>query len=203
MRGTDPLRTLPTSTRRISTLSPPAIQWRSAAMDKVRVKTGVEIISSAAVIVMAVLLCVSLLFHYFSRPSGVALRHGLQNGQQIAALTGIDYRTSSKTVVIALSTKCSCPESLELYKQVSSVYRQAGSDIQLVAVFPESQTDVETFMADAKLDFKGIANVNLDKLSIPGTPSIVLIDREGKVIDFWLGRVSGNSEKEAIIAALS
>lgn len=172
-------------------------------MDKVRVKTGVEIISSAAVIVMAGLLCVSLLFHYFSGPSGVALSHGLQNGQQVAALTGIDYRASSKTVVIALSTKCSCPESIELYKQVSSACGQAGSDIQLVAVFPESQTDVQTFMTDAKLDFRSISNVNLEQLSIPSTPAIVLINREGRVVDFWLGRVSENVEKEAIIAALS
>jgi len=163
-------------------------------------KAVVEISSAAAVIVVAVLLCVSLLRLYSSGPH---LRRGLETGAHFSEISGLDYKKSPKTLVLALNTQSSCGDCLEFYRQLISICDRPGSSVKTVGIFDEPLHDVHKFVMNAELNITTIPSVNLDKLSIPSTPALVLINDDGKIINFWLGSSFDDSEKTQIASAVS
>lgn len=165
-----------------------------------KLKAAVEIISAAAVIAVAVLLCVSLFLPYSSAPR---LRPGLQIGAPFSEISGLEYKKTPTTLILALDTKSTCADCLEFYRHLGSICDRPGSGVKAVGIFRESIDDVHRFIVNAKLNIATIPRVNLDKVSIPSTPALVLINKEGKIINFWLGSSFDESEKMQIASAVS
>jgi hypothetical protein len=165
-----------------------------------KLKAAAEMISTAAVLAVAVLLCVSLFLLYSSGPR---LRPGLQIGSPFSEISGLEYHKSPKTLVLVLDTKSSCADCLDFYRHLVSVCDRPGSGVKVVGIFRESIDDVRRFIVNAQLDIATIPRVNLDKVSIPITPALVLINKDGKIIDFWLGSSFDDGEKTRIASAVS
>jgi hypothetical protein len=120
----------------------------------------------------------------------------------IAAAT--DKLGTAATVVLIISKKCHfCTESMPFYSQLTALKPLDGSDLAIVAGFPAgfetSQQTIDHFRqhgavpdAAEPLDFAAIGPT--------ATPTILLLDQSGAVMNVWVGKLTGNGQKDVIAA---
>jgi hypothetical protein len=72
----------------------------------------------------------------------------------------------------------------------------------LVAFLPNSVADVEGAFSGRLIGLEKIANVDVQSLSVRGTPTLLLVDRGGEVKSAWAGELSAG-QKWSMVRALS
>lgn len=158
-----------------------------------------EVTTNTVVLLVAVALFAALISARFSSPTKTTFERGLHKGQAMPKLPGIDYGVAPRTLVLLLSTKCHyCQESLPFYKRVIEEQRRNAQNVSLFAVFSNGEADVKEYKDRNQLDLKSVANVNASSISISGTPTLILVDAEGKVSDLWVGKLSPLDEDEVM-----
>ena len=164
----------------------------------------IEVSSNIAVLVVAIALLGAIIStRWWPRPGNAKYENGLQKGQ-VLALSSIDYRTTRKTLVAVLSTKCNyCNESLPFYRRLLEMQQTAQQATRIVAVFPNPQTEVNRYKQQNQLNLESLPAVNYSTLGVTGTPTLVLVDSTGRIVDFWVGKLSEVEQQEVIEAVES
>jgi hypothetical protein len=97
--------------------------------------------------------------------------------------------------VLALNTSCAyCNASVPFYREMRAAQRRHASEFEMVAVFPNHSDSVSRFLKQSQLDVAGYGDVDLHKLNVFATPTVLLVNRDGRIIDFWQGTVSPEAE---------
>jgi hypothetical protein len=68
----------------------------------------------------------------------------------------------------------------------------------MIAVFPNSKTDVEQYVRQNDLQIEAVPESTLGELNVAATPTVILVDASGRVLDFWIGKLSPNEEQQLI-----
>lgn len=132
-----------------------------------------------------------------SRPARVPF----QPGAKAPAVPGIDYANSDRTLVMFLSTHCKyCEMSVPFYRELSVRLGNNSGGRKLVAVFPQTAEEVKAFTDREKLAIEAVAVTDLDTFGVGGTPTLLLVARDGTVIRSWVGAPQPQV-KEAIASA--
>lgn len=164
-----------------------------------KVKTYLETATSIAVLLVSTLVVSIFVWSYLVQGSNPSFQGGLQKGKTLSQLPGIDYSHNPQTLLIAMSVKCKfCGESVRFYKQLAEARRGLGKYTQLVALFPEDEDTVRQYLRRNQLEIGAVAGSDLKSLNISGTPTIILVDRQGKIIDFWIGKLAEGDEQQVI-----
>jgi len=116
-------------------------------------------------------------------------------------ITDHSWGARRATLVFALSTRCHfCSESADFYRKiVLEVIPAMPVSIGTVALMPESDTASLAYARDT-------LGIRFDKIShevphkIVGTPTVLLVDQSGIVMNAWLGKLSAIQESELIQA---
>ena len=170
-------------------------------MELERLKHTAEIASNIAVVLVAVAM-LSFAIAYFWIPANPTMVGGLQKGQQLSALPGIDYGGAHQTLLIALNTDCSyCKESIPLYRKVTNAYPPGTKSLRVVALFPNKSREVADYLTANSLKIDSIADVNFTALHVSATPTMILVNSRGEIQNFWLGRLA-ESESAALLREL-
>lgn len=130
------------------------------------------------------------------RTSAVAPR-APEEGSQLS-VPGVSWGTSNQTVVLALSDKCRyCSESAPFYQRLARDLSQRH-DIRLVAVFPQDAGAGKKYLDDLGVPVGQVIQASLDSLQVRGTPTLVLVDKNGTVTQSWVGKLSPERESEVL-----
>lgn len=167
------------------------------ALGKRLMKAHLEVITNIAVLLVALLLLGNFAWVHLAKQPVPRVEGGLRKGDAFSLLPGVDYGKSSRTLVIALSSNCErCNESLPFFKQLLQTSVGRSDAARVVAIFPETREEVWRYIYEQQLTVNAIPGINYRALNLPGTPSAVLISNEGRVLNFWIGKPSKDSEKE-------
>jgi thioredoxin-related protein len=99
-----------------------------------------------------------------------------------------------------MNTGCRfCTDSIPFYNQMKA-QQSILKGTRIVAIFPNSKDEVEKYARQRQLNIASVAEVDFQPLGIPATPSLILVDGNGKVLDFWIGKLSKEDEQQAINA---
>jgi thioredoxin-related protein len=171
-------------------------------MEQAKWKHHLEVATNVAVLLAAMLLISTFVWNYLARTQKPKLQAGFQKGQSLTRLPAINYSSSPQTLLIAISTTCHyCKESLPFYKQLADAQQQRGRATHIVALFPNSENDVQQYVQQNQLNLETIAGANFKALNISSTPTMLLVDKDGKILDFWVGKLSKNDEQQVIMSA--
>jgi len=130
-------------------------------------------------------------------PNEAAAKPGPAAGTQVS-LQGINWSESSKSVLLALSDQCHfCSESAPFYQRLSTELAQRG-DIRLIAVFPQQVGDSKQYLTKLGVPISDVRQATLDSLGVRGTPTVIIVDKNGKVQQSWVGRLSPDKESEVL-----
>lgn len=160
----------------------------------------IELVANVAIIVVAILLGVALVRNYVLPKSQVpqpAATSSIAPGTKFS-LPGVDWKANGKTLVLALSTGCHfCTESASFYQRVAQERARVGS-IRIVAVFPEPVSEGRKYLNNLGVPVDEVRQSRLDSIGVIGTPTLIMADKQGAVIESWRGRLPGERESEVL-----
>jgi thioredoxin-related protein len=103
-----------------------------------------------------------------------------------------------QTLLVVLQKGCRfCSESSPFYRKLAESVKN-NPKTNLIAVLP---TDIETskkYLNETGVQIDEIKQLGLDKLQVQGTPTLILLDQEAKVIESWVGKLPAEVEAEVI-----
>jgi hypothetical protein len=150
--------------------------------------------ANAAIVVVVVALAGMLALRYWPRPP-VAPIVAVQPGETLT-LPGVSWDPRA-TLLLAVSTRCRfCSDSAAFYRQLLPEAARQG--IPVVAVSPERDERVRGFLHGLRVPITQVKQVDLRQLRIAGTPTLVLVDGSGRVLDVWRGRLTPSKETKVL-----
>ena len=117
------------------------------------------------------------------------------------SLSGVKWEDGS-TLVLALQRGCRyCDESAPFYRRLWQ--QRSGSDPRMIAVVPGDKAEVGKYLNELGVVVDGVVNASLSDIHISATPTLVLVDRSGRVSNVWVGKLDSNRENEVIQRAFN
>ena len=160
---------------------------------KVKIETTANII----VILFAVIVGSVFLKDRLSTPAPEP--DAVKAGDNLTNLEGWDWSAHDQTLVLGLRKGCHfCEDSAPFYQRLTT--QQGGSNATIVAVFPDSADAVKEVVQSEGLRVHALAGVPLERLKISGTPTLLLVNRSGTVVNAWIGMLSPRQELEVMKA---
>jgi thioredoxin-related protein len=168
-------------------------------MERSKIKQYLEVSTNIAVLILVLVVLTVLARGYFVNKQRPGIKNGLQKGQYLTQLSNYTYSSSPKTLLIVMNTGCSfCAESMPFYKQLVKALKENGSMTHVVAVFPNTEMETQGYLKENKLQIDAVPNIDFNSLNVSGTPTIILTDDTGKILDFWIGKLSEEAGTEVI-----
>lgn len=168
-------------------------------MNQGKLKSFIEAASNIAVVVVAVVVLASFARSYLRATPRVVLQGGLLKGSQFPQLPGVDFRKSQKTLLVAMDSKCDyCSESLPFYKNLADSLRGRSNDARMIAVFPSAEEETKRYAQQSQLNVDTIFGLDFKMLNLSALPAMILIDNNGRLLDFWIGKPSKDTEKQIL-----
>jgi|SRR5437660_811035 len=158
---------------------------------KLEVSTTIAVLSVSAIVLL------TSLRTYFHRDRSLQTAPGLRKGEVLSQLENYHVSKSAKTLIIALNTACAfCVEGTPFYNQLAEVSHK--NQTQVISIFSNSVDDVRRFTQEHQLKTDSIAEADLNELKISATPALILVDSKGRVLDFWIGKLSEDDQQKVM-----
>lgn len=173
----------------------------SLASHRKKLRNILDVTTNIVVVVFAVVAIGILVKNYFSsqvaRPNGV-----LKTGSILPQIPGFDYKRAPRTLILALNVDCRyCTRSLPFYNSLVEARKENAAQSSIVAAFINQDAGlVKSYAEEKQLAVQAIAGVDLDKLGVQTTPTLILVDSTGKVLDSWRGELKPDGEREVFNA---
>jgi len=153
-----------------------------------------EAIANVAVILVALAVGYVVLARYAAANRAPM---SVEAGDRLDKVPGLDWKQHERTLVLALNTGCHfCEESGPFYQKLAVAQEQGGIDLGVVAVFPNDAEMVRQFMTKDNLHIRSVAATPLENLRVSATPTLILVDKDGRVERSWIGLLSPPEELE-------
>jgi len=162
--------------------------------EKTGIARKIEVAANVAIIVTACLVAVFFVRNYMAEKSDQ--RHTIALGSRFA-LENINWEASRKNIVLALSTSCHfCNESAGFYRELVKECETHG--VRTIAVLPQTVSEAQSYLTNEGVKVNEVRQAPLPSLEISGTPTLLLVNNEGKVERVWYGKLPPNDEKDVL-----
>lgn len=113
---------------------------------------------------------------------------------QVVTLPGVKFHGPHDSLILGISTSCHfCSESLPFYRRFAE---QAGGKVGFIAVLPQTGAEGERYLKDAGITGVQVVSAKLSTIGVNGTPTILLVDGNGKVKSTWVGLLDDAAQKK-------
>ncbi|HEX2642897.1 MAG TPA: hypothetical protein VHU81_07880 [Thermoanaerobaculia bacterium] len=167
-------------------------------------KSKLDTIANIAIIVVCIIASVVLVRNYFFTPRPQGGPPAVEKGTTLPALQAALPAGTQSALVLAVSPTCHfCTDSIPFYKRLVDERNQKGSPVKVVVAVPATEAkDQEAKMfADAGVQPDAVVPVSFTDIKVSGTPTILHVDNQGKVLGVWVGKQDESGEKK-ILATL-
>lgn len=155
-----------------------------------------DIATNIALVMAALIASVVLVRNYLLSRSEREMPPQIAVGEKLP-LAGVDWRGNGTTLVLALAPGCdSCRESAAFYRRLTA--ELATQRIHMTAVLPERVEESREYLRSLKVEIGDVRQCSFEDLKIRGTPTLILVDEQGAVLNVWLGRLPPENEQQAI-----
>lgn len=153
-----------------------------------------DIIANIAVIVTSVALLGFLGNQWWGSLHAPQPRQAKALTGSTVQLPGVDFTRHEKTLLITISTTCHfCNDSEPFYRQL---VQTDGLKTHLIAVLPQSQSEAESYVHSSIAPSLQVVSASLDSMGVSGTPTLLLVDGNGKVVKAWVGILDDAGQKQ-------
>lgn len=151
-----------------------------------------ERITNLAVIAVAVVFIFAFLRHDFSA-------HQMPDSSfhaKSVSMSSITATPARMNLVLGISTVCRfCEQNIGFYQKLSTLEKPGA--LAFYTVFPQSASEAQAFLKQKDIHPTGVVSSSLATYKINGTPTLLLVNSSGKVVDFWVGAL--DSAKQAAV----
>jgi len=164
-------------------------------------KNKVEVAANVVVIVLAVVIGSVFLMDRFATP-GLGPNE-VKVGDQLPGLPAYNWKAHDRTLVLALRNGCHfCEASMPFYRKLAQLEQSSQIGVHLIAVFPDDPAAVRKVVETQQLTLEVLPGTELGQVKVQATPTLMLVDEQGRVSKVWMGELPAAEEAE-VIAAIS
>jgi hypothetical protein len=121
-------------------------------------------------------------------------------GDRLPELPAANFNSSPHTLALVVRTGCPyCTASMPFYRDLVTRASASGSGVRIMAFCVDKKETCVAYLADNDIRIDTLS-VGSD-LQITGTPTLLLIDRTGRIEHVWIGR-QGRPGESAIRTAV-
>lgn len=111
------------------------------------------------------------------------------------SLPNTDWLKNHRTLILAISDKCRyCTESGPFYKDLMQA--RANKNVRVIAVFPQPEQEGKAYLDKLGVSVDEIRQATLESIGVSATPTLIMVDESGTVIDSWVGKLPSDKEAE-------
>jgi hypothetical protein len=158
----------------------------------------IEVIANVAIICVAISLGVVLISRTIRSYRGTVAESANTPPvkDQKIQLPGVDWSKNEQTLVMAISSTCHfCTESAGFYRDIRTRAR-----VHTVAVLPQSVDEGRKYLSSLGVQVDEVLQAPLSSMDVSGTPTLLLVNRNGTVIRKWIGKLPADLEKEVLLS---
>jgi hypothetical protein len=155
-----------------------------------------ELAANIAIIFVAILIGGVFVKKYFfdNRPT---LPTRITAGSKVP-LPGVDWARNEQTLLVVLQKGCRfCAESAPFYQRLVREMEDSKST-KLIALLPQEVNESQQYLADLKVPIREVKKLGSDFLGVSSTPTLILVNNAGEVIDSWTGKLTPDKEIEVL-----
>ena len=93
-------------------------------------------------------------------------------------------------------------ESAPFYQRLAREKAGRG-DVRLLAVLPQAVEESKKYLGEHGVAADDVRQTEPRDLGVQGTPTLVLVDKTGAVVDSWVGKLPPAKEDEVVSRMLS
>jgi thioredoxin-related protein len=166
-------------------------------------KSTLDTVANIAIIVVCVIAAVVLIRNQFfpAQPRVQGAQEQVKEGERFDQLKAVMPAGSNRALVVAVSPTCHfCNDSMPFYKKLIDQRNQQGSQVKVIAAVPNEEAKAEESkkFASAGANPDGMVHMDFSTIKVPGTPTLLLVDNDGKVLNVWVGKQDEKGEKEIL-----
>ena len=115
-------------------------------------------------------------------------------------LPGTQLNPQHNSLLVAISTTCHfCKDSLPFYKTLAE---KAQGKLDVIAVFPQPVAEAQSFLQQAQVAPTSVVSADLGKIGVQATPTMLLVNPQGKVLEEWMGKQDDSGEQRVLARVL-
>nr|MDP9122625.1 hypothetical protein [Acidobacteriota bacterium] len=161
-------------------------------------RSKLDVAANIAIILVCIIASIVLVRNHLMTPEAPGAAH---RGERLAALGRLVPEGADRALVLVVQPGCHfCTESLPFYKRLLDQRNQRGSGVKVIAAVPQAADAAaeEKSFAAAGAHPDAFSPLDFQSAKVPGTPTLMLVDRAGKVLDVWVGKLDGGREDEVL-----
>jgi hypothetical protein len=159
----------------------------------------VEMATNVAVLFTALLVAAYFGHLFWAKRGSAETPYQAAPGTRLALPRSYDFTAHERTLILAIQDGCQyCEASMPFYKEVAARVEAECSGYGVVAVLPNPPAAADRMLDQFGLEIPRLPNTRLLSLGVTGTPTMVLVDGEGTVLDVWVGELSHEGEQEVL-----
>jgi len=120
-------------------------------------------------------------------------------GSRVAETRDLTFHGSPQTLLLVTASNCHfCIASAAFHARLASAMHAVGG--RVVGVTHEDPIVNKAFLGSEGITVDSVISDVASKVEIRGTPSLILVDRDGKVSNRWTGKLSDAKENDVLAA---
>jgi len=158
----------------------------------------IEIFTNIAIILVALILSVVLVKKFFFTDDAANQpKKNIAVGEKVD-FQQINWDSNKNTLLLVLSKDCHfCSESVPFYQKINQEFSQNPA-IKIAAVFPQDTQTAQEYLKSNRLDITQVYQANPPALGVGGTPTMLLVNQTGQVVETWFGQLSPDEEQKVL-----
>jgi len=163
-------------------------------MDKLNKRLNLAL--NLAIIVVLVLIGIVFAKNLFPARS-IHRDYRVPAGSKIS-VPGVDWASNEQTLLLVLEKKCPyCRESAPFYQQLAREADQKRS-VRLIVVLPQDVAEAKEYLSSLNVPIPEVRQSSLEALGVKGTPTLILLNKNGEVMQSWAGKLPPEQETEVL-----
>jgi thioredoxin-related protein len=123
-------------------------------------------------------------------------------GSKVDSPSGYSWREHNQTLLVAVRKGCAfCERSYPFYRQLEALEHDSHLKAHILMVMPDDPSSGAALLSAQGIKSQSITNISLSSIKISGTPTLLLVDANGRLLQRWVGELNASSA-EAVLAQL-
>ncbi len=168
-----------------------------------RLRAALEVVTNVVIIAVALVVGLILVRRYLFRsgPGRPSPAVRLKVGERLTGLPSVQWGEHTLTVVLYLREGCVfCEASVPFYRRLARAVDSREHALGLVGVFPNGSATVARFVRSEGLAIATVSGVSPAASGVFATPTVMLADRNGRAVRWWVGLLTRQQERQVLSA---
>ena len=164
-------------------------------------RSKLDVVTNIAILLTCVIASTVLVRREFFAPAPAPPPGTVNAGERFDALRAAVPAGAERAMVLALAPGCHfCNDSMGFYKDLIARRDRSRSPVKVVAAVSSGEARAPEASKLAASGVKPDAVVQLDfrAVKLQGTPTVLLVDRQGKVLSVWVGLLDARSQDQVL-----